>query len=75
MRALQCADPIQAADGIAILNGDDVIAPLHGEEFTRFRAGIATDAETAANPTNHCRDNVLHTRKRAHALNHGDAID
>jgi hypothetical protein len=35
-------------------------------------ANIATDAGT---PTNDRRDNVLLTRERAHALNHGGAID
>ena len=40
-------------------------APLH-------RVNIATDAGT---PTNDRRDNVLLARERAHALNHGDAID
>jgi hypothetical protein len=30
-----------------------------------------TDAGTAGTPTNDRRDNVLHTRERAHVLNHG----
>ena len=46
MRGLQCGDPIQTADGIAIAGGNDVVAPLPREEFTRFRAEIAPDAET-----------------------------
>jgi hypothetical protein len=46
MRRLQCADPIQTVDGIAILIGSDV-APLACEEFTRFRAEIVPGAETA----------------------------
>ena len=50
MRGLQCGDPIQTADGIAIAMGNDVVAPLHCEEFTRFRAEIALDAETLATP-------------------------
>jgi hypothetical protein len=77
MRCLQCADPIQTADGIAIAGGNDAVAPLRCEEFTRFRAEIATDAETAGTPENEDvrRDSALRTRERAHALNHGDAID
>ena len=75
MRWLQCSDPIQTADGIAIAGGNDAVAPLRCEEFTRFRAEIA--AETAGTPENENvrHDNALRTRERAHALNHGDAID
>jgi hypothetical protein len=73
MRWLQCADTIQTADGIAITIGNDVIAPLLCEEFTLFRAEIATDAGVAT-PTIDRRNNVLRTRERAHALNHGGAI-
>ena len=75
MRRLQCADTMQTADGIAITIGDDVVAPRRYEEFTQVSAEIATDAETVGTPTNHRRDNVLRARERAHALNHGDAID
>jgi hypothetical protein len=75
LRWLQCTDTIQAADGIAILIGNDVVAPPCREQFARFRADIATDAETLATPTNHRRPNMVRTRARAHALNHGDAID
>jgi len=50
MHGLQCGDPIQTADGIAIAGGNDVVAPLPREEFTRFRAEIAPDAEAAATP-------------------------
>jgi hypothetical protein len=46
MRGLQCGDPIQTADGIAIAIGDDAVLPLACEEFTQFRAEIAPDAET-----------------------------
>ena len=74
MRGLQCADPIQTVDGIAILIGSDV-APLACEEFTRFRAEIAARRQNRDNAKNDCRDNALRTRERAHALNHGDAID
>jgi hypothetical protein len=66
MRWLQCADTIQAADGIAIA--------LRCQEFTRFRAGITTGAG-ARTPPNDRRNNVLPTRERAQALNHGGAID
>jgi hypothetical protein len=72
---LQRADAIQTADGIANMIGNDVIAPLLCEEFTLFRTAIATDAGRVATPTNDHRDNVLRTRQRAHALNHGGAID
>jgi hypothetical protein len=65
LRWLQCTDTIQAADGIAILIGNDVIAPRPCEQFVRFRADIATDAETVATPTNHRRANMV--RARAHA--------
>jgi hypothetical protein len=50
MRGLQCADPIQAAEGIAMAGGNDVVVPLCSEEFTRFRAEIATAAETVETP-------------------------
>ena len=71
---LQCADTIQIADSIAITIGNDVIAPLRGEEFTLFRAEIAADAG-AGTPTNDCRNNALRARGRAPALSHGGAID
>jgi hypothetical protein len=45
------------------------------EAFTLFFAEIATDAGSAGIPTNHRRNNVLSTRKRAQALNRGGAID
>ena len=48
---------------------------LFCEEFTLSRAEIVTDAGSVETPTNDRRDNVLRTRKRAHALNHGGAID
>jgi hypothetical protein len=50
MRGLQCGDPIQTADGIAIAIGNGVVARLRCEEFTRFRAEIATDAEIVETP-------------------------
>ena len=50
MRGLQCGDPIQTAGGIAKAGGNEVVAPLRCQEFTRFRAETATDAETAATP-------------------------
>jgi hypothetical protein len=74
IRWLQCADTMQAADGIAITIGNDVIAPLRGEEFALFHAEIATDVGRVATPTNDRRDNVLRTRERAHALDYGGAI-
>jgi hypothetical protein len=73
MRWLQCADPIQTADGTAIAGGDDVVAPLRYEEFTQVSAEIATGAEPIETPAYDRRDNVWRTRARA--LNHGDAID
>jgi hypothetical protein len=66
MRWLRCADTIQTPNGIAL---------TIGEEFTLFRAGIATDAGRVKTPTNDRRGNVLHTREHAHALSHGGAID
>ena len=45
------------------------------EEFTLFRAGIATDAGRVGTPTDDRRDNVLRTRERAHALNHGGTMN
>jgi len=48
---------------------------LFCEEFTSFRAEIATDAGSVGIPTNDRRDNVLRTRECARALNHGGAID
>jgi hypothetical protein len=47
---------------------------LFCEEFTLSCAEIATDAAGVGTPTNDRRDNVLPTRERAHALNHGGAI-
>jgi hypothetical protein len=75
LRWLQCTDTIQAADGIAILIGNDVVAPPCREQFARFRADITTDAETVATPTNHRRANTVRTRACARAWNHGDTID
>jgi hypothetical protein len=46
MRGLQCADPIQTVDGTAIAGGNDVVAPLACEEFTRFRAEIGPGAKS-----------------------------
>jgi hypothetical protein len=46
---------------------------LLSEEFTLFCAGIAIAAGRVGTPTNDRRDNVLHTRERAHALNHAGA--
>jgi len=48
---------------------------LFCEEFTLSCAEIATDAAGVGTPTNDRRDNALPTRERAHALNHGGAID
>jgi len=49
---------------------------LLGEEFTLLLSRrIATGSGRAGTPTNDRRDNVLRTRERAHALNHGGAID
>ncbi len=45
------------------------------EQSTLFHAEIAADAGRAGTPQNDRRDNVLRTRERAHALNHGGAID
>jgi hypothetical protein len=45
------------------------------EEFALLRAEIATDAGRVGTPTNDRRDNVLRTRERAHASNHGDPMD
>ncbi len=46
MRGLQCADPIQTVDGIAIAGGNDAVLPLACEEFTRFRAEIGPGAKS-----------------------------
>ena len=48
---------------------------LFCEEFTLSRVEIATDAGSVETPTNDRRDNVPRTQERAHALNHGGAID
>ena len=65
---LRRADTIQT-DGIAVTIGNDVVARLLGEEFMLF---ALSDTGSAATSMNDCRDDVLHTRERAHALNHGD---
>jgi hypothetical protein len=43
------------------------------EQLSLFHVEIATGASVRT-PTNDRRDNVLRTRKRAHALNRGGAI-
>jgi hypothetical protein len=48
---------------------------LLGEEFTLLSRRNATGSGRVGTPTNDYRDNVLRTRERAHALNHGGAID
>jgi hypothetical protein len=47
---------------------------LFCEQFALFHAEIAA-AGSMGTPTNHRRDDVLRTRKRAPALNHGGATD
>ena len=74
LRWLRRADTIQAADGIAITIGNDVIAPLRHEELTLFRAEIAADAGVGT-LTNDCRNNALRARGHAPALSDGGAID
>ena len=74
MRGLQCADPIQTVDRLAIVIGSDVTLP-RCEEFTQFRAEIVPDAETVGTPkmiveTTRCAREPVRS-----ALNHGDAID
>ena len=44
------------------------------EEPTLFHAEIATDAGGLRTPANDCRNNVLRTRERSYALNHGGTI-
>jgi hypothetical protein len=44
---------------------------LSGEQFTLFHAEIASGAARVRTPTKHRRNNVLRTRRRASALNHG----
>jgi hypothetical protein len=46
------------------------------EESTLFHvhAEIATDAASLRTPTNDCRNDVLRTRERAYALNHGGTM-
>jgi hypothetical protein len=48
---------------------------LRSEEFALSHAEIAIGAARVETPTNDRRDNVLRTRERAQALNHGGAID
>jgi hypothetical protein len=50
MRGLQRGDPIQINDGITMPCGNDVVVQLRCDEFTRFRAAIATGAATATTP-------------------------
>ena len=42
--AVSSADAIQAAGGIAVTTGSDVIAPLFCKEFALFRDELATTA-------------------------------
>jgi hypothetical protein len=81
MRWLRCADTkptadgiATTADGIATTIGNAVVARLLGEGFTLSRAHVATSAARMRTPTIDRRDNVLHARQRAHALNDGGAI-
>jgi hypothetical protein len=75
MRWLQCADTIQTADDIAITIGNDVIAPAALRRIHPVSRRVATGSGRVGTPTNDRRDNVLRTRERARALNHGGAID
>jgi hypothetical protein len=45
------------------------------EQFALFPAEIATAAGSVGIPRNDRRDNLLRTRERAHALDHGGATD
>jgi hypothetical protein len=72
MRRLQCAARYKPPVASPRTIGNDVIARLLREEFTLFRV---TGAGTRGTPTNDRRDNVLHTPKRAHALNYGGTTD
>jgi hypothetical protein len=47
---------------------------LHCEESALFDAEIAPGAGRPRTPANDCRNNVLRTQGRAHALNHGGTI-
>jgi hypothetical protein len=66
------ADTIPTVDGIAIPAGNDVIAPAALRRKNPVSRRIAACSGT---PTNDRRDNVLRTRGRAPALNHGGAMD
>jgi hypothetical protein len=68
------ADAIQAAAGIVVTIGNDVVALLRCEEITQPRAEITTDFARRTG-TNDPPDNVLRTRQRAHVLKHEGAID
>jgi len=50
MRGLQCADPIQAADGIAMAGGNDVVAPLRLLTIHAVSRRNCPDAETVTTP-------------------------
>jgi hypothetical protein len=73
MRWPQRADTIQAARGIAVAIGNDVIAPLHCEEFTPVRAEIATAAPQQRDHRQMITS-ALRTREGVQALRHGGAI-
>ena len=72
---LHCGDTIQTVDGIAMTIGNDVIAPAALRRTDPASRRIATGSGRVGPPTDDRRDNVLRTRKRAHALTYGGAID
>ena len=75
MRRLHCGDAIQTVDGIAITFGNEVVASAALREIHPVSRRIAAGSGRVGTPTDDRRDNVLRTRKRAHALHHGGAID
>jgi hypothetical protein len=73
---LHCGDTRQTdtiqADTIQIVGG---IARAALRRIDPVSHRTATGSGTAGTSTNHRRDNVLRTRIRVHALNHGGAMD
>jgi len=60
MRWLQ-RNTIQAAGGIAVTTGNDLIAPLLCKEFALFRGELATHGAATGTATNDHRANPLRT--------------
>jgi hypothetical protein len=68
-------DTIPTVDGIAIPIGNDIIAPAALRRIHPVSRRIPAFSGRVGTPANDRRHKLLRTRVRAHALNHGGAMD